>query len=122
MQVCVDLATRPESARRLWTEVRLRAFLNSAVAVTELTPFGPRIVKHNTAGGADLLIGFQMIAESHIAVHLDRLRGLGWVDVFSCRAVDDACVIKLVACTLLPEGGVSETRCLDRGILPEGGG
>ena len=83
MHVAVDFARKPEEAQELWTVDTVRAYLDEAVKATGLTRFGPEVVEENGA----ILMGFQMIAESHVSVHADRDTGRGWADVFSCKDV-----------------------------------
>ena len=81
--IAVDFARTPEEARELWTLDTVRAYLAEAVKATGLTRFGPEGVEEN----GPVLMGFQMIAESHVSVHADRASGRGWADVFSCKAL-----------------------------------
>jgi len=111
MHVLVDFTISPERARVEWTLNCIRQFLRSAVEVTGLIPFGPEIVRE-----ADhLLMGIQMIAESHISLHLDRAKGCGWADVFSCREVSAGKVSKLIDDLFEAEQFVE---VLKRGQLP----
>ena len=87
MHIAIDFARKPEEAQELWTPDTVRCYLDEAVKATGLTRFGPEVVLHNTEEGADILIGFQCIAESHVSVHADRATGRGWADVFSCKDV-----------------------------------
>ena len=80
--IAVDFARAPEEAQ-LWTPDTVRAYLGEAVKATGLTRFGPEVVEEN----GPILMGFQMIAESHVSVHADRTSGRGWADVFSCKDV-----------------------------------
>jgi S-adenosylmethionine/arginine decarboxylase-like enzyme len=80
--IAVDFARAPEEAK-LWTPDTVRQYLDEAVKATGLTRFGPEVVEEN----GPILMGFQMIAESHVSVHVDRAAGRGWADVFSCKAV-----------------------------------
>ncbi len=81
--VAVDFARKPEEAQELWTPDTVRQYLAEAVKATGLTRFGPEVVEEN----GPVLMGFQMIAESHVSVHADRASGRGWADVFSCKDV-----------------------------------
>jgi len=83
MHVAVDFARKPEEAQELWTVDTVRAYLAMAVKATGLTRFGPEVVEEN----GTILMGFQMIAESHVSVHVNRTAGRGWADVFSCKDV-----------------------------------
>jgi S-adenosylmethionine/arginine decarboxylase-like enzyme len=83
MHIAVDFARAPEEAQELWIPDTVRAYLEEAVKATGLTRFGPEVVEENGA----ILMGFQMIAESHVSVHADRATGRGWADVFSCKDV-----------------------------------
>jgi S-adenosylmethionine/arginine decarboxylase-like enzyme len=81
MHVAVDFARKPEEAQELWTPDTVRRYLAEAVKATGLTRFGPEVVLEN----GPVLMGFQMVAESHVSVHVDRMAGRGWADVFSCK-------------------------------------
>ena len=81
--IAVDFARAPEEAQELWTPDTVRRYLAEAVKATGLARFGPEVVEENGA----ILMGFQMIAESHVSVHADRASGRGWADVFSCKDV-----------------------------------
>lgn len=83
MHVVVDFRFSPEEARSLWTREAVRRYLAGTVDATGLTRFGPEVVEEN----GEILVGFQMIAESHVSIHLDRGTGCGWADVFSCGPV-----------------------------------
>lgn len=111
MQVIIDFAVAPEKARKTWSVDHVKQFLRSAVEVTGLTPLGPEVVRE----AGDLLMGIQMIAESHISLHLNRAVGLGWADVFSCRDVNANEVSKVIDDIFEAEQSVGE---LDRGKLP----
>jgi S-adenosylmethionine/arginine decarboxylase-like enzyme len=113
MHVTVDFAVSPQKARAEWTLDCVRQFLRSAVEVTGLTPFGPEVVRE----AGDLLMGIQMIAKSHISLHLDRARGRGWADVFSCGDVSAGKVSKLIDDLFEAEQSVL---ALERGSLPQG--
>jgi len=116
MHVLVDIKTRRVAARRDWTPRAANAFVDRAVEITGLSPFGERqVIEHD-----DLVIFCQLIAESHIIGHLDRHRGRAWVDVFSCRDVDADLVEAAVLQYLVPPSAASTStvRVLDRGILP----
>jgi S-adenosylmethionine/arginine decarboxylase-like enzyme len=110
MHVLVDFAVDPKRARE-WTLEDVRRFLRSAVEVTDLTPLGPEVALE----AGDLLMGFQMIAESHVSIHLDRGKGSGHADVFSCGDVSAGKVSKVV--DELFEAHQS-TEVLERGKLP----
>ena len=84
MHILIDFARKPEEAQELWTVDTVRCYLAEAIKVTGLSCFGPEVVEEN--GG--VLMGFQMIAESHVSVHVDRATGQGWADVFSCKDVN----------------------------------
>jgi len=111
MHVTVDFAVSPERARSEWTLDCVRQFLRSAVEVTGLMPFGPEVVRE----AGYLLMGIQMIAESHVSLHLDRARGRGWADVFSCGDVSAGKVGKLIDDLFEAQ---QSTLVLERGQLP----
>jgi len=92
MHIAVDFAQAPVKAQELWTPDTVRAYLEEAVKATGLTRFGPEVVEENGA----ILMGFQMIAESHVSVHADRASGWGWADVFSCKDVSAGLVAMAV--------------------------
>jgi len=117
MHVVVNFAIPPEQAPKVWTWQSVDRFLEEAVKITGLTRVGDPVVKEC----GDLLIGFQIIAESHVSVHLDRGSGRGWADVFSCGEVDEAKVAKVVDATLMVPGGMLTIGTLPRGNLEEGG-
>jgi len=81
--IAIDFARAAEEAQELWTPDTVRAYLDEAVKATGLTRFGPEVVEEN----GPILMGFQVIAESHVSVHADRATGRGWADVFSCKDV-----------------------------------
>jgi S-adenosylmethionine/arginine decarboxylase-like enzyme len=85
MHVAVDFARDPLEAQKLWAPDTVRRYLKEAVKATGLTRFGPEVVEEN----GTILMGFQMVAESHVSVHADRASGWGWADVFSCKDVSD---------------------------------
>jgi hypothetical protein len=115
MHVLVDIKVAPPKARRHWTPSAANAFVDRAIEITGLKPFGERQVVER----GDILTFFQFIAESHIAGHLDRHYGLGWVDVFSCKPVDTGpLMIALGQHLVRPADGHVEVHTLDRGLLP----
>jgi S-adenosylmethionine/arginine decarboxylase-like enzyme len=118
MHVLVDFAAKPEEAQERWTTDSVHRFLTGAVEVTGLTAFGPEVVRD----AGNLLVGFQMIAESHISAHLDRASGRGWADVFSCREVSAGKISAVVDEVFLAGGsdGMLSVEILDRGNLPAG--
>jgi len=73
----------------------VKTFLKEAVAATGL---------HAISGYAvhqwhDKVVGFVVIAESHVSVHLEG-NGTGWIDVFSCRPVDTRAMSDLASVVL----------------------
>jgi len=117
MFLALEFTTPPEHAARCWTVTRARAFIAAAVDLTGLQAIhqmGGRF------GGKVMLL--QLIAESHIAVHLnpkDEPAPYGAVHVFSCRDFDEADMIKLTATFFVADGGTILPRTLPRGQLPE---
>jgi len=115
MHVLLDLKVGPVKARRCWTPEASNAFIDRAVQITGLDPFGERTVCYH----GQVLMFCQLIAESHIAGHLDRQHGLGWVDVFSCADVDSELVAAAVQLHLLVgTGGRMKVQVLERGMSP----
>ena len=110
--IAVDFARDPEEAQE-WTPDTVRAYLKEAVKATGLTRFGPEVVEEN----GPVLIGFQMIAESHVSVHADRATGRGWADVFSCKYVSAGLVAMAIDRTF---GGWQTIRRIPRVELAEG--
>jgi len=110
--IAVDFARDPEEAQE-WTPDTVRAYLKEAVKATGLTRFGPEVVEEN----GPVLMGFQMIAESHVSVHADRATGRGWADVFSCKYVSAGLVAMAIDRTF---GGWQTIRRIPRVELAEG--
>jgi len=110
--IAVDFARDPEEAQE-WTPDTVRAYLEEAVKATGLTRFGPEVVEEN----GPVLMGFQMIAESHVSVHADRATGRGWADVFSCKYVSAGLVAMAIDRTF---GGWQTIRRIPRVELAEG--
>ena len=81
-QLLIDgIGNQPAS----WTPSFVEALSKDLANASNMTIFsGP----HVTENGA-LIIAMTLIAESHIALHLDRASGQGWIDVFSCKAMPD---------------------------------
>ena len=117
MHVLVDFVIPPEQAPKAWTWQSVDRFLEEAAKATGLTRVGDATIREC----GDILVGFQIIAESHVSVHLDRGSGRGWADVFSCRSVDKGKVAKVVDDTLMVDGGMMTVGTLPRGNLGEGG-
>jgi S-adenosylmethionine/arginine decarboxylase-like enzyme len=113
VHVTVDIEARPRTARKRWTAQAANAFIDRAIAITGLRAIAERQV----AERGDVLMFYQLIAESHISGHLDRRHGRGWVDVFSCRPLE-ARLVQAAASKYLGADGTISLRCLDRGVLP----
>lgn len=91
------------------TTQRCREFLvemPDAIAMTRIR--GPMVVVTHSS-----IMGFVVIAESHVSVHVNRATGAAFVDIFSCKAFDEAVALDLT-CTFL--GGQATSRVLDRGL------
>lgn len=112
MHVQVDITGEPAFAHQRWTDEAANAFIDRAIAVTGLQPFGIRQVGRH----AGVLMFIQLIAQSHISGHLDAAHGAGWVDVFSCRSLDVAQVVAAVRQHLLLNDA-ARIRVLERGPL-----
>ncbi len=113
MHILIDFGRKPEEARDLWTPDTVKRYLEEAVTATGLTRFGPEVALEN----GDLLLGFQMVAESHVSVHADRRSGRGWADVFSCKDVPPGLVAFAIDCSF---GGWQSVRCIPRTELSGG--
>lgn len=65
-----------------WSAAKLLRLMRALVRLTGLTPIvGPSTLEANP----QLIVGFCVIAESHVSAHLDKSTGNVWIDVFSCR-------------------------------------
>jgi S-adenosylmethionine/arginine decarboxylase-like enzyme len=117
MFLALEFTTPAEHAVRCWTDTRARAFIAAAVDLTGLQAI------HQIGGTyGDKVMLIQLIAESHIAVHLnpkDEPAPYGAVHVFSCRDFDEADMIKLTAQFFVADHGTVLARSLPRGELPE---
>lgn len=117
MQVQVDLKVVASTVEERWTHEVVDAFIEEAVGLTGLSTIAQRAI----IDLPDVIVFFQLIAESHISGHLNRHHGLGWVDIFSCKPLDAREVGSIVQRHLTgPDDGL-RVRVLGRGILPEGG-
>lgn len=114
MQVMADIQLCPLEAQRRWTPGAVRGFLLAAVELTRLQPIGMPVV----CTFERVIIGFQLIGESHIDAHLRSDCGLGWVDVFSCRDVAIDGVKGVIDEHLAGPGALVEIHVLPRGRLP----
>jgi len=116
MFLAVEFTTTPELAAQRWTLTRARAFIRAAVDLSGLTAIHQ--IGGDYAGDIKLM---QLIAESHIAVHLIRSEGppYGAIHVFSCRDFDAEQMIKMIAEFFVADGGKIRPYMLPRGDLPE---
>ena len=116
MFLALEFTTPPEHAARCWTITRGMAFIAAAVDLTGLQAI------HQMGGQyGDKVMLIQLIAESHIAVHLNPKDDppYGAIHVFSCRDFDEADMIKLAATFFVADHGTILPRTLPRGHLPE---
>lgn len=112
----VEFTTTPKVAAKRWTLTRARAFIASAIELTGLTAI------HQIGGDYDGDIKLmQLIAESHIAVHLTKSspKPHGAIHVFSCRDFDEPDMIHLIAQFFVADGDEVRPYTLPRGYLPE---
>ena len=114
MQLFVEMNAGANTVAGKWTPEGVRDFVAGAVEATGLTPFGDLALHED----ADKVIGLQMIAESHIAVHLYLVARRGFVDVFSCRDFDLPAMVGLVASSFCGKGDSLYPDVMDRGRLP----
>lgn len=91
------------SVSKLPSELQVRNFLIDTVVDIGMKPIGRQmVVDTNTA-----LIGFQIIADSHLAVHVDKASQQLFLDCFSCKEYDVGLVIALAEY----EFGLSNLHC-----------
>jgi len=114
MQLLVEISSRKQTVAQKWTAAGARAFVEDAVKASGLTPFGDLALHED----AERVMAMQMIAESHIAVHLYLGAGRGYVDVFSCKNFDLPTMVGLVASSFCGKGSSLYPDVHDRGRLP----
>jgi S-adenosylmethionine/arginine decarboxylase-like enzyme len=114
--LALEFTATPEQAAERWTLTRARAFILAAVDLCGLTAIHQ--VGGDYAGDIKLM---QLIAESHIAVHLTKSapEPHGTIHIFSCRDFDQDAMANLAAQFFVPMGGTVLTYTLPRGHLPE---
>jgi len=106
----------PAVAAERWTLTRAQAFIKAAVELSHLSPI------HQVGGDYDgNIMLLQLIAESHIAVHLmkNQPEPYGAVHVFSCRDFGQDEMAHLAADFFVEAGGKVRCYTLPRGHLPE---
>ena len=114
MQLLVEVSASKQTVASMWTAEAARAFVDEAVAISGLTRLGDLALHED----AEKVIALQMIAESHIAVHLYLVARRGFVDVFSCRDFDLPAMVGLVASSFCGKGDSLYPDVMDRGRLP----
>ena len=72
MQLLVEVSASKQTVASMWTAEAARAFVDEAVAISGLTRLGDLALHED----AEKVIALQMIAESHIALHLHLLPGI----------------------------------------------
>ena len=83
MHVTADGHCRSQTGSQ-WTEPAARGFCYGAIRLAEMTLIdGPRSRQVNGH-----IYGFAMLAESHVAVHLDADASLAYLELFSCKDFD----------------------------------
>lgn len=115
MHLAATLNVAHTTVPEKWTAEGVHKFLDQAVAATKLTPFGER----QLVDQPERVIFCQLIAESHIAGHLERGHAIGWLDVFSCKDINVGLVIEAVREHLSLPGDHWTVTMLDRGKLPQ---
>lgn len=116
MFLALDFLATPAVAAERWTLGRAQAFITEAVKLSGLTAI-------NQIGGdydGDIKL-MQLIAESHIAVHLTKSapEPYGAIHVFSCRDFDQEQMAHLAADFFVEAGGKVRCYTLPRGHLPQ---
>jgi S-adenosylmethionine/arginine decarboxylase-like enzyme len=114
MHLLVDLRAADETVVAKWTAGRTRAFIRKAVALTGLHAFGPLSLNETPQA----LVAIQMIAESHISVHLRKDKRRGFVDVFSCKTFEARDVIEAIKAAFCGRDDKAWPTIMDRGMLP----
>lgn len=84
MHVTVDGRRRDAPKGPAWTEGAVEEFLGRAVTHSGLMVIAGPVIKQFEGH----IHGWTMIAESHVAVDLDVMRGMAYVELFSCRPFD----------------------------------
>ncbi len=84
----------------------LALFVHQALEATRMTPIAPLWVSEKEDRA------FQIIAESHISVHL--AGDCGWIDIFSCRRFDEKKAARLIRTAF---GGTWRHQFRSRGFL-----
>jgi S-adenosylmethionine/arginine decarboxylase-like enzyme len=114
MQLLVTISASKQTVASMWTAAAARDFVDGAVELSGLTRLGDLCLHEDP----ERIVALQMIAESHIAVHLYLAAGRGYVDVFSCRDFDLPTMVGLVASSFCAKGDALYPDVHDRGRLP----
>ena len=88
----------------------IRKFLDECPDIIEMTKISPVIVEQREA----TVMGFVLIAESHISVHASLNTGIFFIDIFSCTFFNVYAVTALIKSTFEP-CDVMNVKTLDRG-------
>jgi S-adenosylmethionine/arginine decarboxylase-like enzyme len=114
VQLLVEVSASKQTVASMWTAEAARAFIDEAVAISGLT----RIHDLALYADAEKVIALQMIAESHIALHLHLAALRAFIQVFSCRDFDLPGMMGLVVSSFCGKGGTIYPEVSDRGRLP----
>lgn len=113
MHVMVDGRCRGEpevGPQGTWTEAGVENFCERAIVhagmMKILGPFTRQFQGH--------IHGWAMLAESHVAVDLDRPHAYAWLELFSCRDFDSSGFVSL--CRETFDLGNVRVEVLDRGL------